>query len=352
MQVAVTSDKFAGTLSAAEACAAIAIGWHESAPQDEIVQQPMSDGGPGFLSVLAAAMRERGQDFEVLRPTCEGPHGEPTEAEVVMVDWVPLTAYIEVAQCCGLDLAPNPKRPLEASSRGVARLISAALEAGARKVVVGVGGTASTDGGRPVVSALADQIEPDVEFVVATDVDSPLLGPAGAARSFGTQKGASDREVGELERRLSAWAWEAGGDPNQRGAGAGGGLGYGLMLLGAAQVSGAALVADMVGLSATVRGADLVVTGEGRLDFSSRRSKVISQVAEVAQQNARPCLAIVGDSQLGRRETAVMGLDEVISLTELVGAEAALQTPAEAMREAASRAASSWTRVKTDLDPR
>jgi glycerate kinase len=124
------------------------------------------------------------------------------------------------------------------------------------------------------------------------------------------------------------------------------------MLLGAAQVSGAALVADMVGLSATVRGADLVVTGEGRLDFSSRRSKVISQVAEVAQQNARPCLAIVGDSQLGRRETAVMGLDEVISLTELVGAEAALQTPAESMREAASMAASSWTRVKTGLDPR
>src|SRR3954469_8437638 len=195
MRVAVTSDKFAGTLSAAEACAAIAIGWHESAPLDEIVQQPMSDGGPGFLSVLTEAMRERGQDFEVLRPTCEGPHGEAVEAEVVMVDRVPFTAYVEVAQCCGLDLAPSPRRPLEASSRGVATLITAALDAGARKVIIGIGGTASTDGGRPVVNALAERIEPDVELVVATDVDSPLLGPTGAARSFAPQKGASDREV-------------------------------------------------------------------------------------------------------------------------------------------------------------
>ena len=340
MRILVAPDKFAGTLSAAEMCDAFSAGWGDRAPDDRVDVQPMSDGGPGFLAALAAA-------FEVA-PTAvatTGSVGEPVTAQLLVVgDDGEGIAYVEAAQACGLGLAPEPRRPLDASTAGVVALLEAALDSGAISVVVGVGGTASTDGGRPVVEAFAGRWPKDVALVAATDVDAPLLGPSGAARSFGPQKGASDEEVDLLERRLAAWAESGSVDPSSSGAGAGGGLGYGLLRLGATRVSGAALVADAVGLADRVAAADLVVTGEGRLDFSSLRGKVVSHVAGVATASATPCLVLAGGSSVGRREAATAGIDEIYALDEIVGHEAALARPVQSVRQAAAAMAGDWSR--------
>jgi len=179
---------------------------------------------------------------------------------------------------------------------------------------------------------------------VATDVESPLLGAAGAARSFGPQKGATEHEVPALEDRLTAWAASGAVDPNLAGAGAGGGLGYGLMRLGARRVSGARVVADAIGLDAQAVASDLVVTGEGALDFSSLNGKVVSHVAERAQLAARPCVAVVGRNSVGRREASAAGIDEIYALIEAVGEAAALGHPAAAVRRVAAGVASDWSR--------
>ena len=338
MRVLLAPDKFAGTLSASEVCAALGAGWHDRAPSDVLVALPMADGGPGFLDALAA-----GFGVEPAAVETTGPTGEPVTARLLVVDGDPRTAYVEAAQACGLDLVPGAPRPLEATTAGLVAVLDAALDSGAGRVVVGVGGTASTDGGRPVVEAMSGRWPTTVQLVAATDVDNPLLGPAGAARSFAPQKGASDDEVTALEHRLAAWSSSGSVDPALPGAGAGGGLGYGLLRLGAVQVSGAATVAAAVGLAAATASADLVLTGEGLLDFSSLRGKVVSYVAGAALAAARPCVVVAGGSSLGRREAAAAGVDEVYSLTELVGAETALTAPGRSLRQAGAAVARDWS---------
>lgn len=337
MRVVVAPDKFAGTLTALEAAEAVQAGWHDVAASDEVVLAPMADGGPGFLAALAAARRTPSQVVPVT-----GPHGEPASAQLLVVEDAVRCAYVEAAQVCGLHLAPYPRRPLAASTAGVVPLLEAALSSGASRIVVGVGGTASTDGGRPVAEAFAGRWPPGVELVVATDVESPLLGPAGAARSFAPQKGASDPEVEALERRLAAWASSGSVDPSTPGAGAGGGLAYGLLRIGGRRVSGAALVAEAVGLPALVHASDLVITGEGRLDFSSLRGKVVAEVARTAQAAARPCVALVGSCQVGRREAAAAGLDEIHALDERFGPERAVEQAADSLRTLARAVAGAW----------
>ena len=340
MRILVAPDKFAGTLSADEVCDAFTAGWLERTPSDVVDAQPMSDGGPGFLAALAA-----GFETPLTPVTTTGPVGEPVTAELLVVgDDGERIAYVEAAQACGLALAPEPRHPLDASTAGVVALLEAALDSGATTVVVGVGGTASTDGGRPVVEAFPRRWPKDVALVAATDVDAPLLGPTGAARSFAPQKGASDAEVDALERRLAAWAASGTVDPSTPGAGAGGGLGYGLLRLGATRVSGAALVADAVGLADGVATADLVVTGEGRLDFSSLRGKVVSHVAGLAMASATPCLVLAGSASVGRREAGATGIDEIYALDEIVGHEAALARPAQSVGQAAAAMARDWSR--------
>ena len=190
--------------------------------------------------------------------TVAGPLGDPTPATWLLVDGV---AYIEAAQACGLALLPGrERRPLDATTQGVGELLRAALDAGPTRVVVGVGGTASTDGGAGMIETLGMRWPPGVDLILASDVDSPLLGAYGAARTFGPQKGASDAEIDVLEGRLAAWARETGGDPAAAGAGAGGGLGFGLMLLGANRVAGSAVVIDAVRLG------ERVATGRSRRD--------------------------------------------------------------------------------------
>ena len=181
---------------------------------------------------------------------------------------------------------------------------------------------------------------------IATDVENPLLGPAGAARSFAPQKGASDAEVTALEHRLSAWASGADVDPNAMGAGAGGGLAYGLMRLGAQRVSGAALVADAVGLDAMIIVADVVVTGEGKLDFSSLRGKVATFVAERCMAASTACVALAGASTLGRREASANGFDEVYVLADVVVVALAVDHAAASVRRVAASIARDWSRTR------
>lgn len=343
MQVLLAPDKFAGTMSADEAAGALADGWRRIAPDDVLVALPMSDGGPGFLDVVG-----RATGAVAVSVTTTGPDGAAVSAPLLAVEGEVRTVYLEAASCCGLDIAPEPRRPLDASSAGLVPLIEAALASGAARIVVGVGGTASTDGGRPVVEALTGRLPGDVDLVVATDVENPLLGPAGAARSFAPQKGATDADVEVLEGRLAAWAAGSGVDPSLPGAGAGGGLGYGLLRLGARRVSGAAVVAEAIGLEAAVSASDLVVTGEGRLDFSSLTGKVVSFVAGRAQAAARPCVAVVGSSALGRREAAAAGIDEIYTLVEAVGAAEAIAEPLDALRLVATAVARDWSRHPVD----
>jgi glycerate kinase len=337
VRVLLAPDKFAGTLSAEQVAQQVAAGWHDTAPADPITALPMADGGPGFLAAIASASDVEAQEIETT-----GPSGEPVTAHLLLGD-DGMVAYVEAAQCCGLALVTGATRPLEASTFGLVALLEAALDAGARRVVIGVGGTASTDGGRPVVEAMAGRWPTSVELVAATDVESPLLGPAGAACSFGPQKGATEDEVRELEQRLAAWAASGSTDPNQPGAGAGGGLGYGLMRLGGVRVSGAGVVAQAIGLAAAAASTDLVVTGEGRLDFSSLSGKVVSYVAGVAAAASRPCVVLTGASTVGRREAAAAGIDEIYSLSDLVGAEPALGAAAESVRMAAGVMARDWS---------
>jgi glycerate 2-kinase len=338
VRILLAPDKFAGTMTADAAAAALGDGWRQAAPDDVLVTLAMSDGGPGFLDAVRAAM-----DAPLVPVRTTGPNGAVVSAPLLLVDGERRTAYLEAATCCGQAIAPEPRQPLEASSAGLVPLIEAALAAGAGRIVVGVGGTASTDGGRPLVEALSGRMPADVDLVVATDVENPLLGVAGAARSFAPQKGANEAEVAVLEQRLASWAAGADVDPTQPGAGAGGGLGYGLLRLGGRRVSGAAVVADALGLDQALAASDLVVTGEGRLDFSSLSGKVVSFVAGRAQAAARPCVAVVGSSLLGRREAAAAGIDEIYSLQETVGVGSALAHPEDALRRVAQSVARDWS---------
>lgn len=339
MRVLFAPDKFAGTLTSVEAAAALMDGWRQAAPGDEVVARPMSDGGPGFLDAIAAA-----SGAAPALVSTSGPHGAALQAPVLFVDGDVRSAYLEAATCCGLHLDGGLRRPLDASSGGLAPLIETAIAGGARRLVVGVGGTASTDGGRPIVEALSGLIPADLDFLVATDVEAPLLGVAGAARTFAPQKGAGEAEVVELERRLTDWVASGAIDPTLEGAGAGGGLGYGLMRLGARRVSGARLVADAVGLDREITEAHVVVTGEGSLDFSSLRGKVVSFVAGRAQAAARPCVAVVGRNSVGRQEAAAVGIDEIYSLVEAVGESGALDDASAAVGLVAAGVARNWSR--------
>jgi glycerate kinase len=254
------------------------------------------------------------------------------------------TAYVEAAQACGLHLLTAPA-PLDATTAGVATMLTAAVDAGATRVVVGVGGTASTDGGRGLVETLGGVASwpGNVELIAATDVDSPLLGHHGAATTFGPQKGASPADVEELERRLTAWVSDTGGDAGVAGSGAGGGLAYGLLLLGGKRASGVQTVVDAVGLVERAANVDVVVTGEGRLDGTSLLGKVPRGVAWAAQRAARPCVVIAGDSVVGRREYSAAGIDAVYTLVETYGRAAALERPGELLTELAARVARAWT---------
>lgn len=364
MRVLVAPDKFGGTLTALQAAAAIEAGWREVASGTDIDLLPLSDGGPGFLDCLESALRGERRHGQV-----RGPLGDPVDASVLVVDD---TAYVESAQAAGLHLlAPDQRDPRAASTFGVGQLVALAAP-GVHRVVLGLGGTATNDGGAGLwaslgaepadrlagggagLAALTEVFPPhqlSVSLVAATDVDNPLLGPNGASAVYGPQKGADRAAVLDLDDALRQWAdlveSRTGlvGLRDRPGAGAAGGLGFGLLALGAAVTSGLGMVAGAVGFAERVAAADLVITGEGKLDAQSLRGKVVVQVAAAARESAVPCLVVAGQAEVGRRDAAAAGVDDVQSVAETLGsAQSALQAGAEGVRRAAVALATRWAR--------
>lgn len=368
MHVLIAPDSFAGTLSAVEAADALAQGWARSAPGDVIVSRPMSDGGPGFVEVVAEALGAR-----IKTTSVTGPLGEEVPAAIALHEG---TAYVEAAQACGLHLVdPADRDPERTTSVGVGQLIKAAIRAGATTVVVGLGGTATNDGGAGLLCALgatadgpmdcggrslvrlrevdlapARRAVAGVRLVAATDVDNPLLGLRGASRNYAEQKGASEEQVMRLEGALENFHTVVGRRPDGKdpavalGAGAAGGIGYALMHLGAERVPGITTVMDIVGLPEQVAAADLVVTGEGRFDWQSLRGKVASGIAAVATSYVKPCVVVAGEVIVGRRDYAGIGVAATYSVSDLVGGrDASLADPAGSLAAAAERVARTWS---------
>jgi glycerate kinase len=360
VRVLVAPDKFAGTLTAVQAARAIADGWTRQAPADELDQAPMADGGPGFVDVLHAAL-----GGEVLAVTVSGPFGEPTPATLLLVGD---TAYVETAQACGLHLTRR-ERPEESSSRGAGELVLAAVDAGAREVVVGLGGSGTTDGGAGLLAALGATADVrldagpaalagathvdisacrdrlgDTVLVAASDVDSQLTGLFGAAKTFGPQKGLPEERIPEVDGWLEAYAEALDRRTSLLpGAGAAGGMGYALLSLGASRRPGFDVVAGATRLAERARAADLVLTGEGAFDFSSRAGKVPYGVAQVAAEALRPCVALAGQVLVGAREMRALGIESAYAVVELVGEDRAFADPAGALAELAARVARTWS---------
>lgn len=299
----IAPDSFGGTLSAADAARAIAVGWRDARPDDHLVLVPLADGGEGTLDVIEGAGDER-RTAEVVDP-----RGHPVEADWLMrADG---TAVIESAAACGLHLLGATERdPLRTTTYGVGQLMEAARGAGADRVVIGLGGSATVDGGAGAMLALGyaitdeqgqgvkiggrelhrvSQVRPRwlapdwsrVQVTVWCDVRTPL---ARAAATFGPQKGASSEAVATLDRGLRSWATVVEDALGGRwrhlpGSGAAGGLGFGLAAaVGARLTGGAAAIADAVELDAALERTDLVITGEGGLDRTSGAGKVVGEI--------------------------------------------------------------------------
>jgi glycerate kinase len=287
VHIVVAPDKFKGTVSAAGAAEALARGLR--ALGHDVVCRPMADGGEGTLDALGGANRTT---------TVTGPLGDPVDAPWRLDG---RSAVVEMARASGLGLVGGREGndAVAASTYGTGELIAAAIDAGARSVVVGVGGSATTDGGLGALRAMYPlQRFRGIDVEVACDV---RLGFVDAARVFAPQKGASAAQVELLERRLErlveVYAEEYGVDVSTlEGAGAAGGLAGGLACVGAHLVRGVDLVADRVGLDELVESADLVVTGEGFLDDGSFDGKVVGGVAEMAASVGVPVVAVVGEA--------------------------------------------------------
>lgn len=347
LRVLIAPDCYGDSLTAVQAADAIAAGWQRGRPADQLVLAPQSDGGPGFVDVLAS--RFGGHRSAVV----SGPlTGDVTAGWVL--DASSGTAYVECAQACGLALLggpPTAETAVEAHSGGVGQLIGAALEAGARRIVVGLGGSASTDGGRGMIEALgglraAIARLANVDLIVATDVEHPLLGPRGAAHVFGPQKGADLATVAVLEERLTGWAadLEAAAGRTVRdepGAGAAGGLGAALLALGGRRESGAAVIAEHTALAGDVAAADLIITGEGRLDDQSLHGKVISALA--ARASDTPVLVLAGQVTLDEGALRDAGIAVAHSITVYAGSvQVAIDDAARQLTGLAHQTASGW----------
>ncbi len=316
MRALAAPDKFRGTLSAREAAAAIALGARRAGW--EATELPLADGGEGTLDVLGGANRTT---------VVTGPVGDPVAAAWRLDDGV---ALVEAAQACGLTLAGGAERndPLRATSRGVGELIAAAIEAGAHRVTVTVGGVASTDGGVGAVEALGERLAVPVE--VACDVDARFLD---AADVFAPQKGATPEQVAVLRERLARLDV-----PDQPGAGAAGGLAGGLAALGATLVPGFDLVAGLLDLDTHLAATDLVITGEGLVDATSVTGKVVGGVLTRAAAAGVDTLVVAGD-------VVTNSPIDAVSLMALCGSERALTDPAACIAEVVEKELRRMTRT-------
>ena len=301
---------------------------------------------------------------DLLVTTVSGLHGAPVPAAVLRVG---RTGYVESAQACGLHLLEGPAE--HATTVGVGELLLEAVGSGVDRVVVGLGGSGTNDGGAGLLHALgaradgpldagaaglatvtevdlapARQRLAGIDLVAASDVENPLTGLFGASKVFGPQKGLDEERIAVADGWLEGFAAVAGRRTAlEKGAGAAGGLGFGLLLLGAVREPGIGLVADAVGLARRAREADLVLTGEGAFDFSSRSGKVPYGVATVAAEALRPCVALAGQVLVGSREMRALGVESAYSMVEMVGEERSFGDPAGALADVAARVARSWS---------
>ena len=357
MRVVVAPDKFEGSLRAGQAAEAIEAGLRRARPDAEVVRLPLGDGGAGTLDAIVEA------GFERVPVRATGPTGEPVAAAIA-VDGA--RAFVEMAEASGLKRLPGGRRaPLEATTYGTGELLAAALDGGARELVLGIGGSATTDGGAGMAVALGarlldragidlplggaallqlarvdvsglDRRLADARVTVASDVDNPLVGPEGASHVFGPQKGAGPDEVLLLDSALRRYARVLADDlgvevANTPGAGAAGGLGAGaIAFLGAELRTGIDLVLQLVGFDRALDRADLVITGEGKLDAQSLRGKAPVGVARAAAAHGVPVVVIAGAVEVAGRELRAAGFEEAHALLELE------PDPERSMAEAAS----------------
>lgn len=366
MQILVAPDKFKGTLSAEEVASALVRGARRVHPEAAFIVRPLADGGEGTMDALLSGLGGRVNQAEV-----SDPYGRSIFAPIARLENGAFC--IEMARASGLMLVPDDDRdPWAASSQGTGELIRAIIEwerSPSADIIVGVGGSASTDGGTGAARAIGwrfldarghelppgggalrdltridnehiDRRLQDVTIMAACDVDNPLCGPTGAARVFAPQKGASPDQVEILEEALQRLADTIQRDlgmnvASARHAGAGGGMGAGLaVFFGATLRSGFDLVADVISLHDDIRRADLVITGEGRLDAASLAGKApIGLVRLCARENV-PCIGIAGDLALERAEWKAQGFETAIGLAQSGGEGAARADPAAAIERA------------------
>ncbi|MCV0402209.1 MAG: glycerate kinase [Chloroflexi bacterium] len=328
MTVLIAPDSFGGALDSVAVTSAIAAGWSRVRPNDEILRRPMADGGEGTLAAVADALGDAAERREV---ETTDPLGRPITAEWLLLE--DGAAFVEMAAASGLArLDPGERTSANArlaSSRGTGDLIRAALDAGARQITIGLGGSATTDGGSGLLRALGarlldrsgaeleeggaalarlDRVEVDgldprlaeVTLIVASDVTNPLCGPRGAAATYGPQKGADEEAVAELDAALAVWGRGIEAATGKLvadlpGAGAAGGTTAGLIGLAHARVRrGVEVVAELVGLAEALETADLVITGEGRADEQTLQGKTAMGVATLARPRATPVVLLCG----------------------------------------------------------
>ena len=334
MHVLAAPDKFRGTATAPEVAHAIAAGARRCAAT--ATELPMADGGEGTLDAF-------GGGNEVADVT--GPLGRPVRA-AWRFDATSGTAVIESATACGLQLAGGAQRndPEAASTRGVGELIALAVQHGARRIVVGIGGSATTDGGRGALDALAEAgvvaAVRELDVLVCCDVQTRFLD---AARVFAPQKGADPPTVARLGERLERlrrrYVDEFGLDPQQlAGSGGAGGLADGLAAVGARLVPGVDLIAAEVGLDDALAAVDVVITGEGRLDATSQQGKVVGALCDRARGAGKPVIVVAGSVDEG---ITLPGVD-VVSLTATFGAKRAFTDTLSAIEDAVAAALGRW----------
>ncbi len=373
MRIAVAPQEFKGTLTARQAAEAMTQGARTAIPDARIETIPLSDGGPGLVEALVSSAGGR-----ILRSRVQDPLGRPVEAEwAVLADG---TAVIEMAAAAGLSLLAEAERdPRIATTYGVGQLVMAALDAGCRRLIIGVGGSATNDGGAGMAAALGarfldapgDDLPPggaalirleridltglerrvrEAEVTAAADVSNPLCGPNGASIVYGPQKGASPQVARELDAALRRYAEIVERDAgvsvlDTPGAGAAGGLGAGLVAFLGAQVRpGFEVVAETVRLRERLRGADLLLTGEGRLDGQTVYGKTVAGAARVAKECGVPVIVVPG--ALGPGWEGILPL--VDGVEPIVGGavtlEEALARPAQLLSLTTERAVKGWLR--------
>jgi glycerate kinase len=369
LKIVIAPNALKGSLSARAAAAAMARGVRRAAPQAELVLLPVADGGDGLLEVLEDALQ-----VERLPLSVTGPLNSPVGASF-LYDPSRRLAVIEMATAAGLALlTPDRYNPLDATSFGVGELVKAALDQGAARIILGIGGSATNDGGTGMARALGarfldqdgnelpgdgaslaqvnnislDGLDPrlgQVDIQVISDVDNPLLGEHGAARVFAPQKGASPEQVIQLEAGLAQLAdvieQDLGQDVRELpGAGAAGGLGAGLIAFLQAELTpGAELVLELLELKQALAGADLVLTAEGQLDEQTRHGKAPAAVATRARALGIPCLALAGSLGPGSETLLASGIDASFSLCP------GPVNPAQAMQEASQYLAAATEQV-------